>query len=190
MMGTRSASDDQLMRELRARRRWALEALVERHQSALFGLALQMLNDRAAAEEVVVECFLALWRGDAVPAPSGGEVRAWLLACVRDAAAQRLGPARGEGSTLPRSVPAAPSRSGGLDDLPGTAGQSRAVRLALARLPPPQREAVILAYFGGLTVEAIAARLGVSRGAVLHLLNGGIEQLRTLLASPLEEHSP
>jgi len=176
------------MRELRARRRWALEALVERHQSALFGLALQMLNDRAAAEEVVVDCFLALWRGDAVPAPSGGEVRAWLLACVRDAAAQRLRPARAEGSNLPHAVPAVFSCSD--HDLLGTAGQGRAVRLALDRLPPQQREAVILAYFGGLTVEAIAARLGVSRGAVLHSLHGGIEQLRALLASLLEEHTP
>ena len=133
-------------------------ALYDRFGQAAYGLALAVVHDRALAEDVVASSFLAL-RGDA-GSPSASEprtVRGRLFALVhRQAVAvarRRRNPSTGAGA------------------IPRDASQ------LLARLPDSEREAVTLAYFGGLTLSEVAQVTGSTRETVDHLVSSGLELL-------------
>ncbi len=182
-MDPATASDEALVAAL-PERRDALATLYERHARGALGLALRMLGDREAAEEVVQEAFVALWRGAHTYEPARGSVRTWLLGIVHHRAIDRL---RGRVSlaALPDDLGADPSAPD-----PWTLAAQRldhaAVRQALDGLPPEQREAIELAYFTGLTQAQIAQMLRLPLGTVKGRMRLGLARLRTLLQDRME----
>jgi RNA polymerase sigma-70 factor (ECF subfamily) len=162
----------------------ALEALYDRHARAAFGLALRMLGDREAAEGVVQEAFLAVSRHAARDAPARGSVRTWLLSIVHHRAIDRLR-GRVASSPLPEELGADPTAP----DVWTLAAQRLdrdAIREAVRQLPAEQRQAIELAYFGGLTQSQIAAQLGLPLGTVKGRLRLALARLRGLLAGILD----
>ena len=148
----------------------ALEALYDRHHLLALGLAFRVLGDRESAEEVVQEMFLSVWRQASTFRPERGRAREWLLSIARHRASGRA--RRGDGgSTRPRGLGAS-----------GRQERRERVVSALAGLPPEQREAVELAYYGGLTHQEFAARIGMPLGTVKGRMRLAMEKLRLGLA--------
>jgi len=169
----------------------ALAELYDRAGRLVFALTSRLLGDPSSAEEVTLDVFLRVWRRADSFDPRRGSVSAWLLAMARSRALDRLRSvnARGRRETPLSGELAArlgePSESGGIQA--EIARERRtAVQRALAELPEPQRRAVVLAYFPGLTHVEIAERLGEPLGTVKTRIRLGMKKLRGLL-EPLEE---
>jgi RNA polymerase sigma-70 factor (ECF subfamily) len=164
----------------------SFNALVARHQDAAYGLALRMLRDPAAAEDVTHEAFFSAYR--ALARFRGGSVRSWVLTIVANGARDALrSPARRRTTSLERHLEGKdPGGSwASADPLPERAAEqaetARIVRAAIARLPDDQRLLVGLVDIEGLDYEEAAAVAGVALGTVKSRLFRARARLRDLL---------
>ncbi|HEY3334519.1 MAG TPA: sigma-70 family RNA polymerase sigma factor [Candidatus Limnocylindrales bacterium] len=161
--------DEELLAGLAAGRLEALDALYERYKTMAYGIARRITGDDSLAEDVVQEAFLGAWRSADRYVTGRGSVKTWLLAIVHhraiDAVRRRRPaselPEEAEGMRTPEPLT--------LPDVWGEVSgrlDATAVQSALAALPALQRQALELAYFGGLTQTEMAARLDVPLGTV------------------------
>ncbi len=158
----------------------ALAELYDRFGRVAYGLALRILRDAALAQDAVQEAFLAAWRQAASFDPSRAKPSTWLLTLVHRRAVDLV---RREERRRGDPLDEAPHPSSGATDEEATRReQRRAVQEALRKLPPEQREALELAYYGGLTQSQLAERLGVPLGTIKSRMFGGLARLRQLLA--------
>jgi RNA polymerase sigma-70 factor (ECF subfamily) len=170
----------------------ALELAYERHSRGVYSLALRLLSDGPAAEEVVQETFLKLWRQPASYQPSRGRLFPWLLGVAHHHAVDLL---RRRQLEQRHRVPAASSNNGDalvdmLDNLGlasaegdpqsgvGAFEQRAAVGRALAALPPEQRMPLELAYYRGMTQLEIAELLDQPLGTIKTRMRLALQQLR------------
>ena len=152
------ASDEALIAAIAIGDQAAFAALYDRQSALAFNLARRLLDNHEAAEEVVQDVFLRLWRGAATFDATRGTARNWLLASVHHAAISRM---RGRWAHERRAVPL----DDGLlllapDDPPAvaeTAERASWLRAGLATLPTTQRETIELHYFAGLSCPELAA---------------------------------
>jgi RNA polymerase sigma-70 factor, ECF subfamily len=170
----------------------ALELIYERHSRAVYSLALRLLSDGPAAEEVVQETFLKLWRQPSSYQPSRGRLLPWLLGVAHHHAVDLL--RRRQLEQRHRVLPGPHVNGQGLSDLLDNYGlassegdpQARAgafeqrltVGLALSRLPGEQRLPLELAYYRGMTQLEIATSLGLPLGTIKTRMRLGLQQLR------------
>ncbi len=155
-----------------------LSAIYDVHRRSAFGLAYQLLGDRELAEEAVQDVFLAVWRAGAKHDPEKGSQRTWVLAMVRRRSIDI--------HRMRARKPVSPMDEGALEmqaatDLSVDAERSidRAeVYLALETLPSSQREAIELAYFGGLSHTEIAATLHTPIGTIKGRIRLALDSLR------------
>ena len=161
--------DEELLAGLAAGRLEALDALYERYASMAYGIARRITRDDTLAEDVVQDAFLGAWRSADRYVAGRGSVKTWLLAIVHHRAIDVVRrrrpvselPEEQEGARTPEPLT--------VPDLWGeVAGRldAESVRLAVATLPEHQRQAVELAYFGGLSQTEISERTGVPLGTV------------------------
>ena len=153
-----------------------------------FGLAAQTL-DRAAAEDLVQDVFLTVCRNAARFDPERGTVRSWILQIAHFRLLNELR----RRSRQPEAIPPDPeglvleghrgrrSRPGGGGVGEGSA--PRADQSAFDALPPPQREAVELAFVDDLTHEQVAAELGLPLGTAKTRIRTGLKKLRVVLGA-------
>lgn len=176
--------DDRLVSRVANGDRAAFELLYERYSPAVFGLALKILRDREAAEEAVQEIFWRVWRR----AASFDRSRAfapWLFGithnyCIDELRRRKVRPqVVYEDDEHPVLSDIADDTDVGASAVLGE--QREQVRAALDQLPPEQRQALLLAYFGGLTQQEIATQLGNPLGTVKTRMRLGLQKLRTLL---------
>jgi RNA polymerase sigma-70 factor, ECF subfamily len=175
-------TDERLMARVADLDPAAIEALYERYSSMAFGLATRITGDPSLAEDVVQDAFLGVWRSASRYAESRASARTWLLAIVHHRAIDAV--RRRRSTTELPDTDAPPPRSLVVDDAwPEVAGRldRTAVRAALASIPEPQREAIELAYFGGLTQSEIAIQTGAALGTVKSRLRLGLLALREAL---------
>ncbi len=160
----------------------ALSELYERYRTVTYSVALRITTDPAAAEDVVQEAFLGVWRNAGRYASARGSVRTWILAIVHHRAIDSLRRRRPI-SELPESDAPPPSTLVLPDIWPEVAGRldRDAISAALATLSPIQREALELAYYGGLTQQEIAARTGAPLGTVKSRVRLGLLAMRAAL---------
>ena len=158
----------------------ALSALYGRYAGMLYAMVLRILNDTGAAEEVLQDLFLQVWRGAGRFDASRGTLAAWLLVMGRSRALSRLR-TRNRWKVIEHSgefsFESVPSQQD-LEDETMRMQLSERLREALATLPLKQREAVELAYFEGMTQAEIAARTGSPLGTVKSRVRGAIQTLR------------
>jgi RNA polymerase sigma-70 factor, ECF subfamily len=160
-----------------------LEALYDAHHRQAIGLAYRMLSDLGDAEEVVQEVFLSAWRSGHTYDASRGSTQTWLLSMVRNRSidtlrARRRRPVQqfAEGLDPPDS-----------SDVPAQAASNvdaETARVALNSLPPEQKQAIELAYFGGLSHTEIAAQLAAPIGTVKGRIRLGLDRLRVAMGVP------
>lgn len=164
----------------------AFELLYDRFGKGVYSLALRMLGDRPAAEEIVQEVFLGIWRGAAEFDPRRGSGRSWILAQAHHKSVDAVRRAR-----LRTVEPLPESMSAEVEiDAEALRGvENVQVRQALASLSTEQREAIVLAYYAGYTQQEISGRLRVPLGTVKTRTRDGMQRLRVLLA-PSGEMEP
>ena len=164
-----------------------IEALYDRYGPLAYTVALRILSDQSAAEDIVQEAFLAVWRRGATYQASRGSLRAWLCTIVRNRAIDRL---RGERGRPHVDAPTAIVERETAPSDPWAAVEAELtgheVRRALAGLPVEQRQTIELAYFGGYSQSEIAATMEVPLGTVKGRVRMAMEKLRVALADPKE----
>jgi RNA polymerase sigma-70 factor (ECF subfamily) len=179
--------DRECMNRLRAGDLKALEELYDRHTPMLYGVVLRIVGRVHDAEEVLQDAWLQAWRRADTWEPERGTVAAWLLTLARSRAIDRI---RSVASRLRAETAAPPPDAAGAGDEPA-AGAARSelrehVSAALATLTPPQREVLVLAYFGGFSQTEIAERVGAPLGTVKSWTKQGLMRLRESV--PQEEN--
>lgn len=158
----------------------ALETLYGRYGRACFGLARRILADEQFAQDVVQEVFLTVWRDASRFDPARGGFSAWLLSMTHHKAVdavrreENLRKRRTSAETLEGRENDGPQVH---DEVWSTVRRER-VRTAMKSLPEPQREALVLAYFGGYTQREIAGLTGTPLGTVKTRMLAGMKRLK------------
>lgn len=158
----------------------ALSALYDRYSGMLFAMLVRILRDPPAAEEILQDMFLQLWRGAARFDANRGSLPAWLMVIGRNRALSRL--RTREHREIPEDIEAFPANavpsSVNLEDDAERSLLMEKLRTAMATLPTEQREAVELAYFEGMTQSEIAARTGSPLGTVKSRVRTAMQSLK------------
>ena len=163
--------------------------IYDEHRRSVYATAFRVLGSSAAAQDVVQDVFLRVWRTPGKFDARRGELGSYLRLMARSRAVDlwREGQASGRAEDRLKVVVAHDDvpRAEAQPDLLALASADRShVRAALGRLPDPQREALVLAYWGGLTAREVAAQAGVPFGTARSRMRLGLEKLRTDAALP------
>jgi RNA polymerase sigma-70 factor (ECF subfamily) len=165
----------------------ALDELYDRYKTMAYSIAFRITNDATLAEDVVQDAFLGAWRNAARYVEGRGSVKTWLLAIVHHRAIDAVRRRRPT-TELPEHEEVPPAQFQVPDVWAEVSASLDAdtVRGALGALSEPQREAIELAYFGGLTQQEIADRTATPLGTVKSRMRLGLLAMRRAL----EEGSP
>jgi RNA polymerase sigma-70 factor (ECF subfamily) len=155
-----------------------LRTLYRRYAGELYGFALNSLNDRGLAEEVVQDAFTSVWRHADRFDPEIGSFRTWLYGLARN----RIVDMRRRASVRP-AVAAGESveERGEIDRSLDEAMLRWQIASALTRLSPEHREVIRMAHFQGLTMREIAEALGLPLGTVKSRSYYALRHLRLVL---------
>ncbi len=149
----------------------------DRYSSIVYAVALRVLADAGAAEDVLQEVFMQLWRNPAAFDSKRGNLGAWLAVIARNRAIDVLRKRRPETDIDDIIVSVEP-------DIASEAERSRLVtriRAALGGMPAAQRNALEMAFFEGLSHTEIAEKTGDPLGTVKTRIRGGLLALRKAL---------
>jgi RNA polymerase sigma-70 factor, ECF subfamily len=152
----------------------AMAELYDRYSSIVYAVALRVLGDTGAAEDILQDVFLQLWRNPSAFDSARGSLGAWLAVITRNRAIDALRRRRPETDIEDVIVSVAP-------DLAGEADRSRAaerVRGVLGSMSGPQRAALEMAYFEGLSHSEIATKTGEPLGTIKTRIRAGLIALR------------
>ena len=178
-------TDALLMERILQRDAQALETLYDRYARPVYSLVLRISQQPASAEEIVQDVFLQLWRNAKQYQATRGPLEPWLFTVARNRALdflrlKREKQRRREDSTdfdLPPSSVVQPNPEAAMDQ----ARRAEKVRALMSSLPEPQRRAIELAFFEGLTHSEISAAIGEPLGTVKSWIRGGLLRLRESL---------
>jgi RNA polymerase sigma-70 factor (ECF subfamily) len=163
----------------------------DEHSWSVYSTAYRILGNAAQAQDVAQDVFLRLWRAPDRFDPQRGDLGAYLRLVARSRAldAYREGQASGRATDRLKLVVADDEPRA--DERPAVAvertHEREAVRVALRRLPDAQREALVLAYWGGLTAEEVARRAGVPLGTAKSRIRLGLTKLRAEMQGALAD---
>jgi len=150
--------------------------LYDEYSGLIYGVALRILRNAAAAQDIVQDVFLQLWRNPTSFDPERGRLAPWLAVVTRHKAVDFLRKMKFETDAPER--PAAPSRTNN-ERCP----EAETARRLMDQLPPEQRQVLELAYLDGLTHAEIASRLGQPLGTVKSRIRLGLLSLRKEMAA-------
>lgn len=166
----------------------ALEVLYDRYSSVVFSFALRLVGDRQLAEEVLQEVFFRAWQQGGSFSQKRGTFITWLLSITHNLAIdeirkRRRRPQKAESEEPEALLAAVPDTGSGADveDEVWLGALRETIVGALDQLPPPQREAIELAYYQGLTQREIAETLGEPLGTIKTRMRLGLLKLREAL---------
>ena len=161
----------------------AFSRMYDDHARSVYGAALRILNDSARAQDVVQDVFLRVWRNPSRFDARRGELGSYLRLMARSRALDvyREGQAAGRARDKMQVVATTEEIVRG-DDRPSAIVEREedgsVLRAALKRLPDNQREALVLAYWGGMTADEIAQKSGVPLGTAKSRIRLGMAKLR------------
>ncbi len=179
-----------LVRRLAAGDQAAMAVFYDQTSKMVYGLALRVLADAHAAEDVMVEVYAQAWRQAGEFDASRGSPSAWLLNMTRSRAIDARRARGRDRATEPLETALNVGAAGpGPEALTVAAERHRFVHGALAHLSVELRQLIDLAYFGGLSHSEIAAQLGQPLGTVKTRIRSAMMQLRDRLA-PLNAPLP
>jgi RNA polymerase sigma-70 factor (ECF subfamily) len=154
----------------------------EDHERGVHAAALRILGNAAQAQDVVQDVFLRVWRRPGSFDAGRGEIGAYLRMMARSRALDLWREGQAAGRASDRLTVVVSGEEGRLEDQPAAVLERddtrSTVREALRLLPEPQREALVLAYWGGLTADQIARREHVPLGTAKSRIRLGLARLR------------
>ena len=172
-------ADEELLEQLARSDEGALAELYDRFGGVAYGLALRIVRDETLAQDAVQEAFLTVWRSAGTFVPARARPSTWILTLVHRRAVDIVRrEQRRRGEPLDESLH---GTGGAAAEEASLRFDRRIVQDALERLPAEQRDAVQLAYYGGLTQSEIAERLGEPLGTIKSRTFAGLTRLRQLL---------
>jgi len=183
----RACEDREFAARLVAGDESALAEIYDRYVGLVLGMARRVLGDDTKAEDVTQEVFVYVWEQPHRFDPTRGTLRSWLglLAHHRSVDRVRADVRRARGESRVELVDTVTVSSNEVDDkLSGTWLAGR-VRDALDQLPAEQRDAVVLAYFGGRTYRQVADELAIPEGTAKSRLRLALAKLDDLLRPTL-----
>lgn len=167
-----------LIERIRAGDESAMTDLYDRYSGIVYGVALRVLGDAAAAEDVLQEVFLQLWRNPQAFDADRGALAPWLAVIARNRAIDvvRKRPMEQDIEELPISTGL------NLEDEAAERMAISKIRAVLAQLPQEQRRALEMAFFEGMTHTEIAGKTGEPLGTVKTRIRSGLLALRKAFA--------
>jgi RNA polymerase sigma-70 factor (ECF subfamily) len=181
-------AEDELVARLLARDEDALRTAIDRFGPLVLATARRVVNERSLAEEVAQDTFVALWRRPGAYDSERGSLRAFLLGVARNKAVDLVRRERARRRTVETLLAEAAPASAGVptDESIADVDARDQVLTALDKLSVVQREAILLAYFGGRTYREVARELDIPEGTAKTRLRDGLTRLRELIAGPDE----
>lgn len=176
-----SRSDAELVLGIARADQVALGELYRRHGGAIWGLARRVINDAHAAEEVCQTVFMQLWTAPERFDPNRGSLRSWLLAQAHRRAVDLVRSEEARRRRQTREAQLAPPPPPEVEAAAHAAAMADDVRRAVDALPTAERDAIVLAYFGGRTYRETASLLGQPEGTVKSRIRSGLQNLRRAL---------
>lgn len=177
--------DERLISLIAQSQEEALARLYDRYHRLVFSLALAIVNDKATAEEITLDVFMRVWQKAGTYRPDQAKVSTWLTHIARHHAIDvlRRRAARPERYAVHWEDAILKIETSQHDPQESAELSLRRERIqvALAQLPTEQRQALILAYFGGYTQSQIAEALEQPLGTIKTRLRLAMQKLRELL---------
>ena len=185
---THDADDQALIAAIAAGDSNALEQLYDRYASVVYRVALRMLKNRELAEDVVQEVFWRVWRRSASFAQDRGRVTQWLFGiahnlCIDELRRMRARPAPIYEDVEHPVIQQLVDEHTDVAAMAWTTEQRRVITEAMSELPEAQRQAIALAYFGGMSHQEIATKLNRPLGTIKTRVRLGLHKLGGLLVA-------
>jgi RNA polymerase sigma-70 factor (ECF subfamily) len=165
----------------------ALESLYDRHASVVLAIALRVVGERAAAEDVLQETFWRVWNSADTYQSQRGSFTSWLFRIARNLAIDLYR----RRSVRPQTVENLDEESPILDNVPDPDAdvvelaqsdlQNQKIHEALTSLPPEQKQVIELAYYYGMTRQEISEMTGEALGTIHTRARLGLQKLRVML---------
>ena len=181
-MSSWDQEDVELLTGIARRDSDSLLRLYRKYNRGVFSLVYRILDNRAAAEEVLQDTFYRLWERSQLYQPEKGQLISWVLTVARNLA---LDHRRKESRRADSNVSLIGGELAGVhpDSLPATPSLeypdlSRTIRKVMEKLPAEQKTVIELAYFEGLTHQELSDKLGQSLGTVETRIRLGLSKFR------------
>jgi len=158
----------------------ALNEIYDQFSSFVYGLALRVIGDARAAEDVSQDVFVSVWERPDAFDPHRGSLRTWLGTLAHRRAVDHV---RREEARRRRAIKdaARPVSTPDVEEMALALVTAERVRSALDTLPDEQRRAIQLAYFGGKTYRQVAEVLGIPEGTAKSRLRLGLRRIADVL---------
>lgn len=175
-------SDAELFQAVVAKDTSALTTLYDRYASLVYSLALKILKDTSAAEDLTQEVFLRIWHNPNYD-PARGSFSSFLVTFTRSRAIDKLRSRNANLKFLDRWWQHVSNQSSAQNPFEKASIEERSqkVRQALAQLPQEQRQVLTMAYYEGLSQTEIAERLQTPLGTVKTRARQGLIKLKKIL---------
>ncbi len=167
-----------------SRDRTSLELAFKEHGAAVKGVAWRVLKDEGLAEDIVQETFVTFWDSPEKYDPSRGTLRTFLLTIAHRKSVDIV---RSEVARTRREQRPPDPIHVDVEDEVWSRDLSETVRSALMELAEGEREAIALAYYGGLSYVQVAERLGLPEGTVKSRIRAGMKKLSRSLSGAESE---
>lgn len=172
--------DEELLARVGRADKAAFELLYTRYSRSIYSLVMGLLGELNAASEITQEVFLSIWQQAVRYDSSRGSARSWILAVAHHKAVDGL---RRKKVRTTQSLTQDTESGEDLVQVALGRVQAEHVRQALTELSQPQRDVLVLAYYGGLTQQEISHRLDLPLGTVKTRMRDGLLKLRSRLGA-------
>lgn len=181
----RAEMDQELMRQLASGDEEAFALIYQRLAPVLFSVVHEILRDQKESEDVLQEVFVQMWKKSSSYDSSRSSLFTWAVMISRNRAIDRLRSRHRrsrvvEAATVEAEI-SPPESAAGADNIAEQSDERERLRTALHQLGSPQREALVLAFFGGLTQTEISAKLDAPLGTVKARIRRGLLALRDIM---------
>lgn len=173
-------AEQSLAERLMARDEAALADVIAEYGSAVYGVARRVIKEETFAQEVAQDTFLAFWRRPGAFDPQRGSLLRFLCGVARNKSIDLIRKEESQRRLSDVLISETPPGKA-VTSMPPIEEQDYVLR-ALKELTESQREALVLAYFGGRTYREVAEELGIPEGTAKTRLRDGLTKLRTMLA--------